>query len=193
MPKDLGPQRAEPEPARHARASGTTAARPSASGNGMPPGREGAWCRRRVPPEQPRRRVDRLAARGRPRPRARRSASFSTPVPTPHVGGARRRGQGDRRPVIEVHLSNVHAREPFRHRSFLSPACAGIVVGFGVAGYALAIDGLARTAKRAPPRRDDREAGRVARRRRGRHRRRRDGDDRRLRHRRHAQRADRRA
>ena len=50
-------------------------------------------------------------------------------------------------PVIEVHLSNVHAREPFRHRSYLSPACAGIVVGFGVAGYALAIDGLARTAK----------------------------------------------
>jgi 3-dehydroquinate dehydratase-2 len=49
-------------------------------------------------------------------------------------------------PVIEVHLSNVHAREPFRHRSFLSPACAGIVVGFGVAGYAMAIDGLARAA-----------------------------------------------
>ena len=50
-------------------------------------------------------------------------------------------------PVIEVHLSNVHAREPFRHHSYLSPACAGIVVGFGVAGYALAIDGLARIAK----------------------------------------------
>ena len=50
-------------------------------------------------------------------------------------------------PVIEVHLSNVHAREPYRHHSYLSPACAGIVVGFGVAGYALAIDGLARTAK----------------------------------------------
>ena len=50
-------------------------------------------------------------------------------------------------PVIEVHLSNVHAREPFRHHSYLSPACAGIVVGFGVAGYGLAIDGLAQTAK----------------------------------------------
>ena len=49
-------------------------------------------------------------------------------------------------PVIEVHLSNVHARESFRHHSYLSPACAGIVVGFGVAGYALAIDGLARMA-----------------------------------------------
>jgi 3-dehydroquinate dehydratase-2 len=50
-------------------------------------------------------------------------------------------------PVIEVHLSNVHAREAFRHHSYLSPACAGIVVGFGVAGYALAIDGLVGTAK----------------------------------------------
>jgi 3-dehydroquinate dehydratase-2 len=57
-------------------------------------------------------------------------------------------------PVIEVHLSNVHAREPFRHHSFLSPACAGIVVGFGVAGYALAIEGLARTAaSRTEPKR----------------------------------------
>ena len=47
-------------------------------------------------------------------------------------------------PVIEVHLSNVHAREPFRHHSYLSPACAGIVVGFGVAGYAMSIEALAR-------------------------------------------------
>ncbi len=46
-------------------------------------------------------------------------------------------------PVVEVHVSNVHAREPFRHHSYLSPACAGIVVGFGIAGYSLAIDGLA--------------------------------------------------
>jgi 3-dehydroquinate dehydratase-2 len=46
-------------------------------------------------------------------------------------------------PVIEVHVSNVHAREPFRHHSYLSPAAAGIVVGFGVGGYTLAIDGLA--------------------------------------------------
>lgn len=45
-------------------------------------------------------------------------------------------------PVIEVHISNVHARESFRHHSYLSPAAAGIVVGFGVQGYVLAIDGL---------------------------------------------------
>ena len=49
-------------------------------------------------------------------------------------------------PVIEVHLSNVHAREPFRHHSFLSPVAAGIVVGLGADGYALAIDALARRA-----------------------------------------------
>jgi 3-dehydroquinate dehydratase-2 len=45
-------------------------------------------------------------------------------------------------PVVEVHISNVHAREAFRHHSMLSPVAAGIVVGFGVRGYALAIEGL---------------------------------------------------
>ncbi len=45
-------------------------------------------------------------------------------------------------PVIELHISNVHAREPFRHHSWLSPAASGIIVGFGVQGYALAIGGL---------------------------------------------------
>ncbi len=47
-------------------------------------------------------------------------------------------------PVVEVHISNVHAREAFRHHSYLSPAAAGIVVGFGVDGYRLALEGLAR-------------------------------------------------
>ena len=47
-------------------------------------------------------------------------------------------------PVIELHISNVHARESFRHHSYISPAAAGIVVGFGVDGYGLAIDGLVR-------------------------------------------------
>jgi len=49
-------------------------------------------------------------------------------------------------PVIEVHISNVHAREAFRHHSYISPAAAGIVVGFGTDGYRLAIEGLARKA-----------------------------------------------
>ena len=47
-------------------------------------------------------------------------------------------------PVIEVHISNVHAREAFRHHSYISPAAAGIVVGFGVDGYVLAMEGLVR-------------------------------------------------
>lgn len=47
-------------------------------------------------------------------------------------------------PVIEIHISNVHAREAFRHHSYISPAAAGIVVGFGVEGYKLAIEGLVR-------------------------------------------------
>jgi 3-dehydroquinate dehydratase-2 len=47
-------------------------------------------------------------------------------------------------PVIEVHISNVHAREAFRHHSYISPVAAGIVVGFGVQGYVLAIEGLAK-------------------------------------------------
>jgi 3-dehydroquinate dehydratase II len=47
-------------------------------------------------------------------------------------------------PVVEVHVSNVYAREDFRHHSYLSEVAAGIVVGFGVNGYALAVAGLAR-------------------------------------------------
>ena len=52
--------------------------------------------------------------------------------------------EGAELPTIEVHVSNVHGREEFRHHSYISPVAAGIVVGFGVAGYALAIDGLVR-------------------------------------------------
>jgi 3-dehydroquinate dehydratase-2 len=52
--------------------------------------------------------------------------------------------QGAAVPVIEVHISNVHAREAFRHHSHISPAAAGIVVGFGVDGYVLAMEGLVR-------------------------------------------------
>lgn len=48
--------------------------------------------------------------------------------------------------AVEVHISNVHNRESFRHHSYLSPAAAGIVVGFGTDGYRLAIEGLNRLA-----------------------------------------------
>lgn len=42
-------------------------------------------------------------------------------------------------PVIEVHISNVFAREAFRHHSYLSPSCEGVIVGFGLSGYELAV------------------------------------------------------
>lgn len=50
--------------------------------------------------------------------------------------------EGASLPVIECHISNVHKREAFRHHSFISPVASGIVVGFGVHGYVLAINGL---------------------------------------------------
>jgi 3-dehydroquinate dehydratase-2 len=45
--------------------------------------------------------------------------------------------------LIELHISNVHAREAFRHHSCISPAARAVMAGFGVQGYALAIAGLA--------------------------------------------------
>ena len=42
-------------------------------------------------------------------------------------------------PVVEVHISNIYAREPFRHKSLLSPVCKGIVAGFGLDSYRLAL------------------------------------------------------
>jgi 3-dehydroquinate dehydratase II len=46
-------------------------------------------------------------------------------------------------PTIEVHITNVHAREEFRHHSYVSKAAKAVLCGFGIDGYALAIDGLA--------------------------------------------------
>ena len=51
--------------------------------------------------------------------------------------------------VIELHISNVHARESFRHRSYISPVARGVMVGFGVQGYLFAIGALVRLAEPA--------------------------------------------
>lgn len=45
-------------------------------------------------------------------------------------------------PAVEVHISNVHQREEFRHHSFLSAACRGVICGFGLDSYRLAIEAL---------------------------------------------------
>ena len=46
-------------------------------------------------------------------------------------------------PFIELHLSNVFAREEFRHHSWLSPLAKGVICGFGAKGYSLALDAMA--------------------------------------------------
>ena len=46
-------------------------------------------------------------------------------------------------PLVELHISNVHARESFRHHSYLAAAARAVMCGFGVAGYGLAIDAVA--------------------------------------------------
>lgn len=45
-------------------------------------------------------------------------------------------------PIIELHLTNPHAREVFRHKSFVSPIATGIIAGFGASGYELALDAM---------------------------------------------------
>ena len=46
-------------------------------------------------------------------------------------------------PTIEVHITNIHQREEYRHHSYISKGAKAVICGFGVEGYALAIQGLA--------------------------------------------------
>lgn len=51
-------------------------------------------------------------------------------------------------PVVEVHLSNIFRREPFRHHSYISRAAQGVICGFGLPGYVLALDAMANLIRR---------------------------------------------
>jgi 3-dehydroquinate dehydratase-2 len=51
-------------------------------------------------------------------------------------------------PIVEVHMSNIYRREPFRHHSYISKAATGIVAGLGADGYELAVEAMARLLKR---------------------------------------------
>jgi 3-dehydroquinate dehydratase-2 len=51
-------------------------------------------------------------------------------------------------PAVEVHITNIHARESFRHNSYVSKAARGVICGLGIEGYALAIAGLAGLVKK---------------------------------------------
>jgi 3-dehydroquinate dehydratase-2 len=50
-------------------------------------------------------------------------------------------------PTIEIHLSNVHAREEFRHKSLIAPVCRGQITGFGTNSYVLAVDAAVNVAE----------------------------------------------
>jgi len=47
-------------------------------------------------------------------------------------------------PIVEVHISNPHRREPFRHRSYVSQVANGVICGLGISGYSIAVDAMAK-------------------------------------------------
>jgi 3-dehydroquinate dehydratase-2 len=97
-----------------------------------------------MPAEQPRGRAD------RPHPRrARHGGRVINPGGLTHTSVVLRDAlAGVAIPFVEVHISNVHKRESFRHHSYLSDIAAAVIVGAGVNGYSLALRHLVET----PPR-----------------------------------------
>ena len=67
------------------------------------------------------------------------AAGGAAPAPSAAIHDAIR---GSAAQVVEVHLSNVHARESFRHHSYISAVAAGVIVGFGALSYDLALDAI---------------------------------------------------
>ncbi len=58
-------------------------------------------------------------------------------------------------PVVEVHITNIHRREEFRHLSYVSKAATGVIAGLGVGGYALALQALAERIEPGAPHSDE--------------------------------------
>jgi 3-dehydroquinate dehydratase II len=54
-------------------------------------------------------------------------------------------------PTIEIHLSNVHAREEFRHKSLIAPVCCGQILGFGANSYVLGVEAAVNVIAKGPP------------------------------------------
>lgn len=54
-------------------------------------------------------------------------------------------------PIVEVHISNIHRREPYYHRSYVSYAATGVIAGLGVRGYVLAIDAVSELLRQGEP------------------------------------------
>jgi 3-dehydroquinate dehydratase II len=87
--------------------------------------------------------IDWIHAEGRAVKAGRSIGAVYNPGAHTHTSVAIRDAiEGVELPVVECHISNVHAREEFRHHSFISPVAAGVVIGFGVYGYVLALRGL---------------------------------------------------
>jgi 3-dehydroquinate dehydratase-2 len=54
-------------------------------------------------------------------------------------------------PIVEVHISNIHRREPYYHRSYVSYAATGVIAGLGVCGYVLALDAISELLRQGEP------------------------------------------